>query len=168
MAEVFKKTASLTASTTWEFDAVDLSQTRALRFELTLTAPGGLVSDTLAIYFQTRSQSGIWQDRVAFDALLGNGGAKYLAAEMQTDVPLGATEEEGPMYGPSPCAAHLTAGYVVNGYLPPLYLGALSNAILPGPNNQPATAYRFEFVESGTATWPVTMRVDADERSIGW
>lgn len=166
MAEIFKKAGSLTASATWEFDVMDLSVLRALRIAVDLTAPGGLVGDTLDIYFQVRFSNGLWTDRIAFAQLLGNGGAKHLTAEIQSDVPLGATEEDGPIYGPSPATSHLPAGYVANGAFPPFYTaGITTNLLNRGPGSEVLASARFEFVESGTATWPLTITVDADERA---
>lgn len=164
MPEIFKKTGSITASTTWELDIMDLSLTRALRIGMDLTDPGALVGDTLNIYFQMRFSNGVWTDRVALAQLLGNGGAKHFVAEIQSDVPLGATEESGTAYGPSPLT-HLTADSVVNGAFPPMYTGGVTNLLGRGPGSQPQANARFEFVESGTATWPITLTVDADERA---
>lgn len=168
MAEIYNNTGDITASTTWELPAISLDQIRALRVELNLTDPGGLVGDTLAIYFQVRFASGIWSDRIAFTPLLGNGGAKYEALEIQTDVPIGYPAGQGPMYGPSPLAAHLAGPDTIDGALPAVYLGSLVTTLPPGPRNQPLTCARFEFVEVGTATWPLTLRVDAIDKAIGY
>lgn len=168
MAEIYNNTADVTASTTWELPAINLDELRALRVELDLTDPGGAGGDTLQIYFQVRFPSGLWVDRMALTPLVGDGGAQYEVLEIQTDVPLGFPEEAGPLYGPSPLAAHLTGPAVVDGSLPRVYLGDLVTGLPPGPRNQPGPCARFQFVESGTATWPVTLSVDVTDKAIGW
>lgn len=166
--QVYKKTFSITASGTDNLDTIDFSQSRQLRMEVDLPDPAGLVGDTLNIYLQSRGQSGVWEDRIAVAQFLGNGGAQYYSYTIQSDVPLGATEEAGAIPGPSPASAHLTADSVRNGYFPTLYLGGVVNTIPPGPNNQPETAWRIQYVEAGTATWAPTVRIDVAEYDPGY
>lgn len=144
--KVYEYAFDVAAGTTnHEFDAVDLSHADELHFVLTLTEANTDAGDTLNVYIQSRSEDGIWHDRVAFTQLIGTldpdtSGPETLEAVLQKFGSFSDDEEESEPSG-SEGASHLTAGTVKNGPFPRPYRGSIT-----GPGQMPGSAWRAQFV----------------------
>ncbi len=162
---VFDYAGTVTASTDVNLDAIDLSRADSLYMEVQLSsAPGAVSGDTCNVYLQSRGRSGVWNDRIAIDQLLGNmsSGEVRDATLLKQATTLATTEKEGEPSG-STGASRLTAGTVRQGAFPGLY--RIKGT--PGQGAGTFTAWRVDFVvvSSSAPSFPLKIRIwcDTDE-----
>ena len=115
---------------TFNFGNHDLSRFDNLTFELKISTIGVDAGDTFNGYVQSRRAAGVWDDRVAFQQVLGNASddeARLLV--LHKFGTLESAEEASEQTG-STGGSRLTAGTVKNGSFPGKYYtdGALSFA----------------------------------------
>ena len=126
--------AAGSATTTYEFDPIDLSNADILTFRFNLATIGTDAADTFNIYVQARRADGTWDDRAAFPQFLGTAAdAEVYDMVLQKFGTLDTTEEGREPQG-SAGGARLTANTVLNGGFPGVYRGNVT-----GPSSNPAT-----------------------------
>lgn len=160
---VYKRSGTVTADTQWELDALDLSQSDQLEVHLEVTGSVTGTSPTLNVYLQSRNESGLWEDRVAFTQLSGTGlSGEALKAILQKFGTLSDDEEESEPSG-SASASRLTAGTVKNGGFPRPYRRGNVTGATGDRTQMPATAWRFDLDVGGTTpSFPIELLVFAD------
>lgn len=104
----------------------DMSWADIIQATLVVTKADTDAGDTLNVYLQSRDQSGVWKDRIAFTQVLGNlspsaGSPKVYDAAIQKFQDLSDDEEEKEV-APGSTGSHITAGTVVNGPFPGRYM----------------------------------------------
>lgn len=145
MSLVFKDSFNLSAGTTnVEFPQLDLSGRAELHCVLTVSTLDTDAGDTLDVYLQSRTDDGIWNDRVHFTQLLGNlTGTETLEAVLQQFGTLSDDEEESEPSG-SASASRLTAGTVKNGPFPrPMRRGTVTGV---AGTQMPGACWRASYV----------------------
>lgn len=153
-------------TTNVEFDPIDISWADQLYAELYVTTADTDATDTMNVYVQSRTENGVWDDRIAFTQVNGTTVTpKTYGATLQKFGTLADDEEESEVSSSS--GTRLTAGTVKNGPFPrPLRRGQGISTVYAGSNMVlPAWRVSFVGVEASTtnADFKGTLRIYADD-----
>ena len=138
--------AAGSATTTYEFDPIDLSWADGLTFRLNIATIGTDAGDTFNAYVQARRSDGTWEDRAAFPQYLGTASdAEVYDMYLQKFGTLDTTEEGHEPQG-SAGGARLTANTVQNGGFPGVYRGNVTGFSTNPATNTAGASWRLQIV----------------------